>query len=150
VVILVLSVLYGVEFLRVSNRLYFRLASVPSSFACLPKPTLKHHETHRYPNKICSPLPSSQSSLSSSLVLSLFVCQLFPLLRTLLYVHAVVDGLSIPFFSIARHTLTVSRSLGAGYKPDRSLWVRRDAPRANTGLVVISGEGASAFVAEGP
>jgi len=70
-------------------------------------------------------------------------------LRTLFHVHAVVDGLSIPFFSIARHTLTVSRSLGAAYKPDWSLWVRRDAPQADT-VVVISSEGASAFVAEGP
>jgi hypothetical protein len=139
VAILVLSVLYSVEFLHVSNRLYFRLALVPSSFARLPKPALKHRETHRYPNKICLPLPSSQSSLSSSLVLSLFVCQLFPFLRTLFHVHSVIDGLSIPFFSIARHTPTVSRSLGAVYKPDRSLWVRSDAPQADAELVVSEG-----------
>ena len=66
-----------------------------------------------------------------------------------MHVHAVVDGLSIPFFSVARYTLTMSRSLGAVYKPDWPLWVRRDAPQADTERVVISSEGARAFVAEG-
>jgi hypothetical protein len=66
-----------------------------------------------------------------------------------LHVHAVVDGLSVPFFSIARHTLTISRSLGAIYKPDRPLWMRRDAPQADAELVVNSSEGASTFVSEG-
>ena len=59
-----------------------------------------------------------------------------------------VDGLSIPFFSIGRHTLTMSRSL-AGYQPDWLLWVRRDAPQAGAERAISSSEEASAVVAEG-
>ena len=59
-----------------------------------------------------------------------------------------VDGLSIPFFSIGCHTLTMSRSLAA-YQPDWPLWVRRDAPQADTERAISSSKEASAVVAEG-
>jgi len=39
----------------------------------------------------------------------------------------ITDGLSIPFFSVGRHTLTISRS--AVDTPDWLLWVRRAPPQ---------------------
>ena len=41
------------------------------------------------------------------------------------------DGLSIPFFSAGRHTLTISRSAVAADPPDWLLWARRAPPQMN-------------------
>ena len=40
-----------------------------------------------------------------------------------------LDGLSIPFFSVGRRTLTFSRSLVADNQPDWLNWVRRAPPQ---------------------
>lgn len=58
-----------------------------------------------------------------------------------------VDGLSIPFFSVGRRTLTISRSLVVN-QPDWLLWVRRDTPQVDTERVAVSSD-ASVVVAEG-
>jgi hypothetical protein len=116
---------------------------VPSSSAPLPKPALKHHETHHHPNKICLPPLSSLSSLSSSLALFLFVCRPISVRRTPVHVCTVVDGLSIPFFSAGRHTLTMSRSLVVD-QPDWVLWVRGDTPRVDTERIANASENPAA------
>jgi hypothetical protein len=58
-----------------------------------------------------------------------------------------VDGLSIPFFSVGRRTLTISRSLVVN-QPDWLLWVRRDTPQVDTERVAVSSD-VSVVVAEG-
>ena len=60
-----------------------------------------------------------------------------------------VDGLSIPFFSAGRHTLTMSRSLIPD-QPDWVLWVRRDEPRVDTEQVAnaSASENANVVAAE--
>ena len=123
--------------------LCFRLALVLSSSAPLLKPALKYRKTHHHLSKICLPSLSSLSSLSSSLGLSLFVCRLVSVQRTPVYVCAIVDGLSIPFFSVGRHTLTISRSLVVD-QPDWILWVRRDTPQVDTERVANASENAAA------
>ncbi|SRR5216683_5764356 len=55
-----------------------------------------------------------------------------------------VDGLSIPFFSVGRRILTISRSLVVD-QPD---WLRRDAPQVDTESAVHAGEDASGVIAE--
>jgi hypothetical protein len=54
----------------------------------------------------------------------------------LVHVRTVPDGLSIPFFSMGRYILTISRS-------------RRDAPQADKERALSSSENASAVNAEG-
>src|SRR5260221_4318558 len=58
-----------------------------------------------------------------------------------------VDGLSIPFFSIGRRTITISRSLAVD-QPDWLLWVRRDTPQVDTERVAVASEDASVVVAQ--
>jgi hypothetical protein len=58
-----------------------------------------------------------------------------------------VDGLSIPFFSIGRHTLTMSRSLVVD-QPDWVLWVRRDAPQVDTERFVDESENTNVVIPE--
>jgi hypothetical protein len=58
-----------------------------------------------------------------------------------------VDGLSIPFFSAGRRTLTISRSLVVD-QPDWLLWVRRDAPQVDTERVAVASEDPSVVVAQ--
>src|SRR6266581_1037779 len=58
-----------------------------------------------------------------------------------------VDGLSIPFFSVGRRTLTISRSLVVD-QPDWLLWVRRDIPQVDTERVAVASEDASVVVAQ--
>ena len=63
------------------------------------------------------------------------------------HVRTFVDGLSIPFFSVGRRTLTISRSLVV----DKSTWLpwgRRDAPQVDTERAAHAGEDASGAVAE--
>ena len=57
-----------------------------------------------------------------------------------------VDGLSIPFFSVGRRTITISRSLVVD-QPDWLLWVRRDAPQVDTERVAVASGDASVAVA---
>ena len=61
------------------------------------------------------------------------------------------DGLSIPFFSAGRHTLTISRSAVAADPPDWLLWARRAPPQMNPDCSPTS-EGADDAVVsrEGP
>ena len=59
-----------------------------------------------------------------------------------------LDGLSIPFFSAGRRTLTISRSLVVD-RPDWLLWVRRDTPQVDTERVAVASEDTSVVVAEG-
>jgi hypothetical protein len=68
-------------------------------------------------------------------------------LRTHIYVSILVDGLSIPFFSASRRTLTLSRSLVVD-QPDWLLWVRRDAPQVDTERVAVASEDASVVVSQ--
>jgi hypothetical protein len=68
-------------------------------------------------------------------------------MRMLDHVRTFVDGLSIPFFSVGRRTLTISRSLVID-KPTWLPWGRRDAPQVDTERSAHAGEDANSAVAE--
>lgn len=51
-----------------------------------------------------------------------------------------LDGLSIPFFSAGRHTLTLSRSV-VGDQPEWLNWVRRVPPQEDTERIAASPSG---------
>jgi len=77
----------------------------------------------------------------------LLATALQPIVSFVVLGSILTHGLSIPFFSIGRRTLTISRSLVVD-QPDWLLWVRRDAPQVDTERVPVASEDASVVVAQ--
>jgi hypothetical protein len=94
----------------------------------LPKAGSKRHKTPRLPNKTCSQSLSNLSYHLLSLVPYLLVCPPASAFEDACACLRLLDGLSIPFFSAGRRTLTLSRSMITD-QPDWLQWVRRVPPQ---------------------
>jgi len=76
----------------------------------------------------------------------LLATALQPIVSFVVLGSILTHGLSIPFFSVGRRILAISRSLVVD-QPD---WLRRDAPQVDTERAVHAGEDASGIVTEEP
>ena len=74
--------------------------------------------------------------------------ELLPFSRSPAHTCMFEDGLSIPFFSIGRHTLTISRSIVD--QPDWLLGVRRAPPQEDPERIATKGTNTSVDIAEEP
>lgn len=77
----------------------------------------------------------------------LLATALQPIVSFVVLGSILTHGLSIPFFSVGRRTITISRSLVVD-QPDWLLWVRRDTPQVDTERVAVASENGGVVVAE--
>jgi hypothetical protein len=122
---------------------------VLSSSLPLPKVALKCHKTPHHPNKTSSRSLSSLSCLLSSLVPYLLVCRPVSAFEDACSSSRLSDGLSIPFFSAGRRTLTLTRSLITD-KPDWLQWVRRVPPQEDAERAAVASANATQRAGQNP
>ncbi|KAH9994934.1 Sodium/hydrogen exchanger family-domain-containing protein [Russula compacta] len=85
--------------------------------------------------------PSSQQDLLAT--------ALQPIVSFVVLGSILTHGLSIPFFSAGRRTLTISRSLVVD-QPDWLMWVRRVPPQEDAERLAVASEDATVVVTEEP
>ncbi|KAI0305565.1 Sodium/hydrogen exchanger family-domain-containing protein [Multifurca ochricompacta] len=78
----------------------------------------------------------------------LLAISLQPIVSFIVLGSILIHGLSIPFFSVGRRTLTVSRSLIE--QPDWLLWVRRAPPQGDAERAVAASINTAVAIAEEP
>jgi hypothetical protein len=110
---------------------------VPSSSLPLPKAASTYHKPLHHPNKTSSRSLFSPSYPLLSLVPYLLVSQPVSAFEGVCPCSRLLDGLSIPFFSAGRRTLTFSRSLIPD-QPDWLQWVRRVPPQEDAERVAAA------------
>lgn len=112
---------------------------------CAARPSANARGSSRHCSSAHSRFCCSRFHTHTYVFLALSQSQITCFLR----LHFSTDGLSIPFFSVGRHTLTVTRSVVD--QPDWLMWVRRPPPQMDVDHAAVPESADNTIVSrEGP